>query len=293
MGSCTSCGHQLGDGRFCTSCGAPVDRTTGPAPTAAGPETPGDVGHAPPSSLARSSQRVLPWLLAMAALMGVAALGAWLLFSSPDTPSTATEPRTGEPDRSPPVGSPPPDPSSPASAPEAGPGPDPRASRGAPVELASRAAVSAPTPAPPSRDTGGNTVRYVAGNLVDGRPTTAWRMRGDGTGETIRFRFDQPVELRRVGLVNGYAKTGAAPRGAAIDWYSSNRRTSSVEWAFDDGSAVTQDLRTTRRMQTMRVDRPVTRTVTLRLIRVTAPGQGSTGRDYTALSEVHLTGWTR
>ena len=38
MSSCTSCGHQLGVGRFCTSCGAPVDapgpgavRVTGPA----------------------------------------------------------------------------------------------------------------------------------------------------------------------------------------------------------------------------------------------------------------------
>src|SRR4051812_36619347 len=25
MSSCTSCGHQLGVGRFCTNCGAPVD----------------------------------------------------------------------------------------------------------------------------------------------------------------------------------------------------------------------------------------------------------------------------
>ena len=28
MSSCTSCGHQLGVGRFCTNCGAPVDSAT-------------------------------------------------------------------------------------------------------------------------------------------------------------------------------------------------------------------------------------------------------------------------
>jgi hypothetical protein len=35
ISSCASCGHQLGVGRFCTNCGAPVDSSTPQPPTAA------------------------------------------------------------------------------------------------------------------------------------------------------------------------------------------------------------------------------------------------------------------
>jgi hypothetical protein len=37
MSSCTSCGHQLGVGRFCTNCGAPVDSSTPDAPPVSTP----------------------------------------------------------------------------------------------------------------------------------------------------------------------------------------------------------------------------------------------------------------
>ena len=45
MSSCTSCGHQLGVGRFCTNCGAPVDSSTPdstPVSTPVTPPPPGD-----------------------------------------------------------------------------------------------------------------------------------------------------------------------------------------------------------------------------------------------------------
>ena len=45
MSSCTSCGHQLGVGRFCTSCGAAVDPSTpdgAPASTAVTPRPAAD-----------------------------------------------------------------------------------------------------------------------------------------------------------------------------------------------------------------------------------------------------------
>jgi hypothetical protein len=42
MSSCRSCGHQLGVGRFCTSCGAPVDSSAPDSTPVSTPVTPGD-----------------------------------------------------------------------------------------------------------------------------------------------------------------------------------------------------------------------------------------------------------
>ena len=115
-------------------------------------------------------------------------------------------------------------------------------------------------------------------------------MTGDGTGESITFSFDGPTEMAEVGLVNGYAKTASSASGS-YDWYAGNRRTLQVEWTFDDGTVVTQDLRETRAMQTVALDDDVvTEQVTMRLTEVSPPGTGPASRDYTALSEVSLQG---
>jgi hypothetical protein len=96
--------------------------------------------------------------------------------------------------------------------------------------------------------------------------------------------------VSEVGLVNGYAKTASNASGT-YDWYAGNRRTLRVEWAFDDGTVLGQDLRQTRRMQPLTLDEPVvTERVTLRLVEVSPPGTGPASRDYTALSEVRLLG---
>ena len=131
---------------------------------------------------------------------------------------------------------------------------------------------------------------FAAANLLDGAPETCWRMPGDGTGESITFGFDEPVEVTEVGLVNGYAKTASDSSGS-YDWYAGNRRTLQVEWTFDDGTVATQDLRETREMQTIGLQEGVvTEQVTVRLLEVTPPGTGTASRDYTALSEVRLLG---
>jgi hypothetical protein len=44
MTSCASCGHQLGVGRFCTNCGAPVDSSTPDGTPVSSPVTPGQSG---------------------------------------------------------------------------------------------------------------------------------------------------------------------------------------------------------------------------------------------------------
>jgi hypothetical protein len=158
-----------------------------------------------------------------------------------------------------------------------------------PTDLARFTSVVAPAPAPPNRDVSGNQVRYEASNLVDGVPETCWRMPEDGTGETITFTFDEPTELSEVGLVNGYAKTAQDAQGP-LDWYAGNRRVLEVEWSFDDGSVVGQELGQTREMQVVPLDDVVTEAVTLRLVEVSPPGPGRASRDYTAISDVRLLG---
>lgn len=160
--------------------------------------------------------------------------------------------------------------------------------------LARGATATVPATAPPSQDTSGNMVRYDARQMLDGVPTTCWRMPGDGTGRDLTFDLGQQSRITSVGLINGYAKT-AREGGRALDWYYGNRRILSVEWSFDDGTTVTQKLGETRQMQTVDLDHPVTTSsVHLRLVEVSAPGRGPVGgpaaRDYTAISDVTLRG---
>lgn len=54
----------------------------------------------------------------------------------------------------------------------------------------------------------GNT--YGLGNLFDGDLSTAWveGASGNGEGQQISISFDNPVTIRKIDLVNGYAKSG-------------------------------------------------------------------------------------
>ncbi len=157
------------------------------------------------------------------------------------------------------------------------------------TDLSASVEASAPAAAPPSTDRDGNRVTFGAANMLDGDPRTCWRMPGDGTGEVLTFRFDEPVVLTEVGLVNGYAKIDAPD-----DWYTANRRVRRVEWILDDGSGdgtvVPQDLTDTRELQMVEIGAVEVTTVELRIVEVTRPGRGRSGRDFTPISDVRLSG---
>ncbi|WP_159081624.1 zinc ribbon domain-containing protein [Nocardioides sediminis] len=259
MSTCARCGHELGVGRFCTNCGHPIGE---PVPES---EVLPRLDDAPlPTQADDRPTWLLPVVGATLALLLVAALLAWL--GRDDDPGTTGGRATGRA----------------SSAPE-------RAQERRPVNVAPTARVEAPAAAEATTDLDGTLVGYAASQLVDGTPETCWRVGGDGSGSTITFALRRPTTLSRVGLVNGYAKR--VPNGTTlVDWYPLNRRVTSVEWVFDDGTTVAQDLREVRRMQVLRVDPVTTRTVQLRILGVTAPGTGPLGRDYTAISEVLLTG---
>jgi hypothetical protein len=154
--------------------------------------------------------------------------------------------------------------------------------------VASTATASAPVTRAPGVDTQGNRTSYDASNMLDGDKTTAWQMPGDGTGKVLTFTLAKKTHLTQVGLVNGYAKTGEQG-GEKVNWYAGNRRVLAVEWLFDDGSTVRQDLEETTDLQKTGVD-VTTKTVRLRLVEVSPPGTGKAARNMTPVSEVGLTG---
>lgn len=259
-----------------------------PAPTAtaagpAGPEGPSVVLPPPPPTPPERGETVpvvVPgwWWLVLAGVLLVAALvGAWLALRGNDAPATGT-------DTSAAAG---------ASAGSDASEPTPTVFTGRPSELAGEATFSVPATAPPNQDVSGKPTDYEAANMADGDPTTAWRMPGDGTGESISIDLGAPREITRVGLVNGYAKQVRDGQGHRVDWYVRNRRVARVAWVFDDGTSVTQRLRMRPRMQTMSLDEPVvSRSVELRLVEVTPPKAGRLGRNFTAISELSIVGRT-
>ena len=306
--TCASCGHVLGIGRFCTNCGQPVAgrhpaatlppaQPSAPVPPArvpppAGPALPaaryplfadpppGPAAPPPPPSPPTSrlpavpARAWLPWLAGLVLLALVAGVGALLLVGSDggtaeDRPDSRTDSSalSGRAD----------------SAGTGGPveAPDP----GHVEDLTSLATAEVPSVAPESRDRQNRPVSFRAANMFDGRARTSWRMAGDGTGATLTFDLGIEAVLTEVGLINGYAKVDGPD-----NWYQGNRRIRVVQWEFDDGTRITQDLAEQRSVQTLEMDPVLTRTVRLHLVEVGPPGTGPNGRDFTAISEVRLTG---
>jgi hypothetical protein len=313
---CLHCGATVTVGRFCTNCGAslgtePTNPRIWPGPTdtaervyeaptpayagmrsargqsayAATPET---AYLAPDSSSGRPAPGPGLWIGVAGAMALMLVLGGFLLLhgvgGGDDQPSTAQPivPKlsdTSSADESTPVST---SPSASSSAP---------AVTGPPTNVAGFAQASAPRHAPAGLDFAGQPVTYVAPNMVDGRNDTCWRTSGDATGLVLTFRLDQPTRLSRVGLVNGYSKI-AYSHGRPFDWYLGNRRVLSVDWIFDDGTTVDQQLAQDRGLQQRPIKPVTTSVVQLRITAVSPPGKGRAARDETAISEVFLQGRT-
>jgi hypothetical protein len=216
-------------------------------------------------------------------LVLIVVMGIWLLKGRNDEPGSASPTPADSP-----ADKPADKPSDSTSTPSAGPSETVRAPEDT-DELVRTATASVPVTAPPGQDIRGDKVPYTANNMLDGVPSTTWRMPGDGTGQTLTFTLETESVLTEVGLINGYAKIDRAGDGPAINWYLRNRRVTEVEWGFDDGTTVKQALVQTSRMQTLPIPPEETTNVTLTLLSVSAPGARN-GRDYTPISDVTLVG---
>jgi len=249
----------------------------------------------PPVDVARPVRRAerppapawIAWLVVGAVLVATAFVGAYLVVRNPGT-STATDTRPADAAEQEPSDQPSAEPPENEPA-EEGPVEEPPEPVGDPVDVTSTTTATVPGEAPSNNDVTGELVTFVGDNLLDADATTCWRIAGDATGSTITFTFPAPVTLTEVGLVNGYAKTSVDDAGQAFDWYHGNRRVLSAEWVVA-GQTFAQDFGDTTELQALAIEPVETTTVELRLTGVSPPGAGPTGRDYTAISDVRLTG---
>lgn len=144
------------------------------------------------------------------------------------------------------------------------------------------AAIEASAQAGTSRNSCGDATTYEPTKVQDGDPATAWRVRGDGSGQALVFRLAGPVRITEVGLIPGYAKIDPC---SDDDRFVQMRRVTLARWIFDGGVTVDQELADSRELQTIAVD-AVTSVVTLEILGTTGPAP----IDYTPISEVALTG---
>jgi hypothetical protein len=143
------------------------------------------------------------------------------------------------------------------------------------------ASASAPATSAASVDGTGATTTYEASNMLDGDPTTAWRMDGDGTGQVLTFTLDTTRPITTLGLTNGYAKTDPV---TGADRYAQNRRILHVTWTVG-GRTVEQDLADgTRQVQAVTFPAVSANTIRLRIDAVTLPGAAQF--DHTVVSDV-------
>jgi hypothetical protein len=314
MNFCTNCGAELGVGRFCTNCGAPISgvlppdfpsstavrpplppepeattvRPVAPPPVTGGSRYPLYADQAvlakvadrlqptPPPRRHASSNRswVLPIVLLVLAMLAAASAGVWLSTRDSGDPDDVA----GQPTPSAPISREP----SPTA-----PSPIPRDD--GQVDLAPLADVEGPPPVPPGLDLANNRVTYPATNMLDENPQSAYRIPGDATSSVITFRLPEEHRITEVGLVNGYAKVDTRG-GNTINWYDRNRRILRVEWRFDDGTSVVQDLESTREMQLLEIDPLKTQTIELTILEVSPPGAGPLSKNVTAISDVLIVG---
>ena len=143
-------------------------------------------------------------------------------------------------------------------------------------------AVEASATAPPGTDARGAVVSYAATNLIDGDPTTAWRVPGSGQGVVLTLRFAKPVVVTRIGLIPGYAKVDPAD---GTNRFFQNRRVHRVRYGAvgvsREASFVDQP-----DLQTVDVQSKPSTEVTVEILESTAPGD----RDFTAISEIEVSG---
>jgi len=147
----------------------------------------------------------------------------------------------------------------------------------------SAADASASCAAAPGLEADGSTVSYAPLKAVDGDRSTAWRCEGDATGDTLVIDLGGEHHITRVGLLPGYAKTDPTD---GTNRYYQNRRITSVDWVFEDGTVVPQTFDPDQaQVQGIGVD-ATSSTVTVRITGTTAPGS----RDFTPIAEVDVIG---
>lgn len=146
---------------------------------------------------------------------------------------------------------------------------------GAVLPVAIEAAQASCT-APPGVDSSNRPVSYAAVNAIDDDASTAWRCNGKARGQTITFSLPDDVDVAEIGLVPGYAKTDPA---SGTDRYAENNRITRVRWTLRPGVVIEQELDPSpenRSVQSIRVPRTATGSVTLEILSVAGGARNTT-----------------
>jgi len=143
--------------------------------------------------------------------------------------------------------------------------------------------VTASSTAPSSTDAAGNPVTYVPANVIDGNVQTAWRTPGDGHGQWVTLIFDNPIEVVRIGLIPGYAKTD--PQTGA-NRFLQDRIIKAVAYQIPGLPNTPQPFEPLPVPQFVPL-RATTSQITVKILATTAAG----GLDYTAISEIYVYGY--
>ena len=146
--------------------------------------------------------------------------------------------------------------------------------------------VTATSTAPSSTDASGNVVTYAPRNVIDGDIETAWRTPGNGRGDAITLVFDVPVDIVRIAMIPGYAKTDP---GSGVNRFEQNRIVTQVRYVAPGLDPTVQTFRPEPVPQSTRLD-TTTRRITIQIVSTTPPGGGPTF-DYTAISEIYVYGF--
>jgi tRNA A-37 threonylcarbamoyl transferase component Bud32 len=142
--------------------------------------------------------------------------------------------------------------------------------------------VIASSTAESSTDAAGNPVTYLPANVIDGKVDTAWRTPGNGRGESITLIFDNPVNVVRIGLIPGYAKTD--PETGANRFFQ-DRIITQVACQVPGLPDTMKRFRAAPVPQFVAID-ALTPQITVKILGTTAPH----GLDYTAISEIYVYG---
>ncbi len=121
--------------------------------------------------------------------------------------------------------------------------------------------------------------------MLDGDPSTAWRVEGSGLGAAVGIRLPAPARITQVGLIPGYAKIDPA---SGTDRFAENRRIRAVRWHFSDGTVIGQRFQDRAAMQRI----AVSVTASWVLVEIVATLPGDPAHDYTAISDVSILGTT-
>jgi serine/threonine protein kinase len=167
--------------------------------------------------------------------------------------------------------------------PDGGSGQSSSASAATPRLIREGVQVTASNTAPASTDAAGNPVTFVPANVIDGNVETSWRTPGGGLGETITLIFDNPVEVDRIGLIPGYAKTD--PQTGA-NRFLQDRIIKAVTYQIP-GLPNTKQTFAPQPVPQFTTLHVTTSRITVKILDTTASG----GLDYTAISEIYVYGF--